>query len=75
VASFRYINFTSIHLGAGGKNSMETCDIADELSKHFQSVYNDPCPVVFLTLSSSTGLLSLAPVSVSDISKATLKLY
>jgi hypothetical protein len=63
VASFRKRNPTSIQLEVDGKHLIEPCEVADEFSKHFQSVYNNPRSVVFPTLSSSSELLSLAPVS------------
>jgi hypothetical protein len=48
--------------------------VADEFCKHFQSVYNHPCPVVFPANLSSSELLTLAPVSHSDIIKAINRL-
>jgi hypothetical protein len=74
VASFRKINSTSLQLEVDSKHLIETCDVGDEFSKHFQSVYNNPCPVVFPTLSSSSEFLSLAPVSDSDIFKVIKRL-
>jgi hypothetical protein len=53
---------------------IEPADVADEFCKHFQSVYNHPCPVAFPTNLSSSGLLTLAPVSYSDIIKAINRL-
>jgi hypothetical protein len=47
VASFSERISTSIQLEADGKNLIETCDVADEFLRHFQSVYNNPGPVVF----------------------------
>jgi hypothetical protein len=49
-----------MQLEVDGKHFLGPCDIADEFSKHFQSVYNYPCPVTFLTLSLSSEFLSLA---------------
>jgi hypothetical protein len=69
-ASFRKRNATSIQLEIEGKHLIEPCNVADELSKHFQSAYNNPCPVVFPNLSSSSEFLSLAPVSDSDVFQA-----
>jgi hypothetical protein len=70
VASFRKINSTSIQLEVDGKYLIEPCEVADEFSKHFQSVYNNPCPDVFPTFSSSSVFLSLGPVSDLDVFKA-----
>jgi hypothetical protein len=57
------MNCTSIQLEVGGKHLIEPCEVADEFSKHFQSVYNKPCLTVFPAFSSSSEFLSLAPVS------------
>jgi hypothetical protein len=70
MACFKKRNSTSIQLEVDGKRLVEPCDVADVFSKHFQSLYNDLCPVVFPTLSSSSEFLSLAPVSDSGIFKA-----
>jgi hypothetical protein len=74
VASFRKISSISIQLEVDGKHLMEPCDVADEFSKHFQSVYNNPGPVVFPTHSSSSEFLSLAPVSNLHVFKAIKRL-
>jgi hypothetical protein len=66
VASFRKRNSTSIQLEVNIKHLIEPYGVADEFSKHFQPVYNNPCPGVFPTLSSFYNILSLAPVSDSD---------
>jgi hypothetical protein len=69
VAYFRKISSSSIQLEADGKHLTEPCDVVDEFSKHFQSVYSYPCLVVFPTISPSSEFLPLAPVSGSDIFK------
>jgi hypothetical protein len=74
VASFGKRNSASVPLEVGGEHLVESCVVADEFSNHFQSVYNNPCPVVFPTLSSSSEFLSLAPVCDSDIFKAIKRL-
>jgi hypothetical protein len=45
-----------------GKHLIESCDVADEFSKHTQLVYNNICPVVFSNISSYSEFLCLAPV-------------
>jgi hypothetical protein len=57
VASIRKINFISIHLVVNGKRLIEPSIVADEFPKHFQLIYNKPCPSVFPTLSSSSEFL------------------
>jgi hypothetical protein len=74
VAFFRKRNSNSIQLEVNGKHLIQPNDVADEFSKHFQSVYNSPCPVVFPTLLSSLEFLTLAPVSDSDVIKAIMRL-
>jgi hypothetical protein len=70
VASFRKSNSNSIQLEVDGNHHIQPTDVANEFCKHFQSVYNHPCPVAFPTNLSSSELLTLAPVSYSDIIKA-----
>jgi hypothetical protein len=53
---------------------MKPNDVADEFSKHFQSEYNNPCPVVFPILLSSSEFLTLASVSDSSVIKAINRL-
>jgi hypothetical protein len=53
VATFREINSNSIQLKVDGKHLIQPNDVADEFSKHLESVYNNPCPVVFPTILSS----------------------
>jgi hypothetical protein len=60
---------TSIQLEIDAKRLVELCVVVDESSKHLQSVHNNPCPVVFPAHSSSSGFLSLAHISDSDILK------
>jgi hypothetical protein len=72
VASFRKRNSTSIQFEIDGKHLIEPYDVAEEFSKHFQSVYNDLFPVVFPTLSSSSEFLSLFPLSYLYVFKATI---
>jgi hypothetical protein len=43
-------NSTSFELEFNFKHSVEPCDVANEFSKYFQSVYNNPRPVIFSTL-------------------------
>jgi hypothetical protein len=74
MASFRKRNCNSIQLEVNGKHLIQPNDVADEFSKHFQSVYNSPCPVVFPTLLSSSEFLTLAPVSDSDVIKTIKRL-
>jgi hypothetical protein len=74
VASLKKIKSTSIQLEILGKHFIEPCDVADEFSKHLQSVCNNPCPVVFHILSSSSEFLSLTPVCDSDSFKAIKRL-
>lgn len=47
MTSFRKINSTSIQLEVDGTHLVEPCEVADVFTKHFQSVYNTPCPRVF----------------------------
>jgi hypothetical protein len=70
VASFRKINSNSIQLEVYGKHLIKPNDVADKLSKHFQSVYSNPCPNVLPTPLSSSEILHLVPVSDSDVLKA-----
>jgi hypothetical protein len=70
LASFRKINSASVQLDVDAKHLFESCVVADEFSKHLQSVYKNTSPVVFPNLSSSSEFLSLAQVSDSDISEA-----
>jgi hypothetical protein len=49
VASFRKKNSASLQVQVDNKHLIEPCDVDDEFSKHFQSVYNNLCPVVFPT--------------------------
>jgi hypothetical protein len=74
VASFRKRNSNSIQLEVDGKHLIQPHVIADEFSKHSQSVNNNPCPVVFPTLLSSSEFLTLASVSDSDVIKAIKRL-
>jgi hypothetical protein len=57
-----------------GKHLIEPNDIADEFSKHFQTVYHNPGPIVFPNLLSSSEFLPLASVSDSDVYKAIKRL-
>jgi hypothetical protein len=59
-------NPTFIQLEVDGKHLIEPCNVTDEFSKNFQSVYNKPRPV-FPTASSSSEFLSFALLSDSDI--------
>jgi hypothetical protein len=44
VASFKKINSNSIQLEVDGKHIIKPNVIADEFSKHFQSIDNSSCP-------------------------------
>jgi hypothetical protein len=74
VASFRKSNSNSIQLEDDGSHCIQPVDVAAEFCKHFQSVYNHRCPVVFPTHLSCSELLPLASVSYSDIIKAINRL-
>jgi hypothetical protein len=74
VASFRKRNSNSIQLEVDGNHLFKPHEVADEFSKHFQSVYNNPGPIVFPTTLSSSEFLPLASVSDSDIIKAIKRL-
>jgi hypothetical protein len=69
VASVMKRNSVSILLEVDCKHLIESCDVSDQFSKHFQSVNSNLCPIAFPTFSSSSEFLSLAPVSDSDILK------
>jgi hypothetical protein len=71
---YHYYNYNSIQLEVDGNHLIRPVDVADEFCKHFKSVYNHPCPVVFSSQLSSSELLTLAPVSDSDIIKAINRL-
>lgn len=53
---------------------VKPCKLADKLNKHFQSVYNNPYPNVFLALLLSSEFSSLAPISDLDVFKALKRL-
>jgi hypothetical protein len=76
MASFRKRNSTYVQLEVDTKHLIEPCEVADEFSKHFQSVYNILCLVVFPTLLSSSEFIYsyLAPVSDLDVFKAIKQL-
>jgi hypothetical protein len=74
VACFRKATFNSIQLEVDGKHLVKPNDVAEEFSKHFQSVYNDPCPVIFPILLSSSEFLPMAPVSKFEIIQAIKRL-
>jgi hypothetical protein len=74
VVTFRTRNSISLQLEVGGKYLIEPIEVVDEFSKHSQSVYKSPCPVVFPTHSSSSEFYSLAPVSDSNAFKANKRL-
>jgi hypothetical protein len=74
VASFRKRNSNSIQLEVDGKHLIKPNDVADEFSKHFQSVYDNPCPFVFPALLSSSEYLTSTSVSDSDVIKAIKRL-
>jgi hypothetical protein len=70
VESLRRNGSTSIKLVVDSTPLVEPCDVADAFLNHFQLVYNNPSPVVFLSLSSSSEFLFLSPIPNSDIFKA-----
>jgi hypothetical protein len=74
MASFRNSNSISIQLEVGGKLIIQSDDVADEFAKHFQSVYNSPCPFVLPALLPSSDVLPLASVSNSDVINAIKRL-
>jgi hypothetical protein len=74
VAFFREKNSDSIQLEVDGNHLIKPKAAADEFSKHIQSVYNKPCPVVFTNLFSSSEFLTLVSVSDSDVIKAIMRL-
>jgi hypothetical protein len=53
-----------------GTHLVEPCEVADTITNHFQLVSNNPSPENLPSLSSSE-FLSLSPVSVPDIFKAS----
>jgi hypothetical protein len=67
-------NSNSIQLEVDGKHLIKPNDVADEFAKHFQSVYSNPCPIVFPTLLPSSECLPLASVSDSDVKNAIKRL-
>jgi hypothetical protein len=67
VASLSKRHSTSFQLQVDGKHLIEPCDVVDEFSKHFQSVYNNPCLAVFPTLSSFSELLSVTAAPDTDV--------
>jgi hypothetical protein len=74
VASIKKRNSNSIQLEVDGKHLIKPNDIAEEFSKHFQSVHHSPCSTVFPTLLYSSEFLPLTSVSDSDITKAIKRL-
>jgi hypothetical protein len=70
VAFFRETIYNSFELEVDGKHLIKPNYVVNKFSKHFQSVYNNPCPVVFQALLSSSEFLPLASVSYSDDIKA-----
>jgi hypothetical protein len=69
VASFRKKNSNSNQLVVDGKHIMKPNVIADEFSKHFQSIYNSSRPFVFPVLLPSSEALPLASVSDLGVNK------
>jgi Notch-like protein len=74
VPYIRKRNSNSIQLEVDGKHLIKPNDIAEEFSKHFQSVYHSRCPTVYPTLLSSSEFLPLTSVPDSDIIKAIKRL-
>jgi hypothetical protein len=60
---------STVQFEVDAKHLIEPCDLAAQISKLFQSVYNSPCPVVFPIFSLSSAFLLLAPVPDSDVLK------
>jgi hypothetical protein len=48
--------------------------VANAFAKHFQSVYNNHCPVDITPLSQSSEFVSLDPISDADVCKAIKRL-
>jgi hypothetical protein len=74
VSSIKKRNSNSIEFEFVGKHLIKPNDVADELSKYFQSVYSNPCPNVLPTILSSSEFLPLSPFSDSDDVKAIKRL-
>jgi hypothetical protein len=70
VAFFGKRNSNSIELEVDGKHLIKPYGIVDEFLKHFQSVYMNPCPIIFPILLSYIEFLPLASLSDSDVIKA-----
>jgi hypothetical protein len=47
MTSFRKISSTSLQPEVDGTYLLESCEAADAFTKHFQLVYNIPCPGIF----------------------------
>jgi hypothetical protein len=74
VATFRNSNSISIQLEVDGKHIIQYDDVTDEFAKHFQSVYNSPCPIVLPALLPSSDVIPLSSVSNSDVINAIKRL-
>jgi hypothetical protein len=70
VASYRKRNSASIQPDVDSTHLAEPYKVSDAFSKHFQSVYNTLCSIVFPSLSQSSECLSSALISELDIRKA-----
>jgi hypothetical protein len=70
VSNFRKHKSGSIQPEVDGAHLDEPSAVAAAFAKHFQSVYNNHCPMGFPPLSQSSEFLSLAPISDLDVCKA-----
>jgi hypothetical protein len=69
LAFFRKKSSTSIQLVVDGTRLVDPCEVADAFANHFQLIYeyNNPSSGISPSLSSSSELLTLSPISDSDI--------
>jgi hypothetical protein len=75
VASFRKKSSSSIQLMVDGTHLTDHSEVANAFANHFQSSFNNPSPGVFsCPSSSSSGSISVPPITDSDIFKALKRL-
>jgi hypothetical protein len=67
-------NSTSSQLEVDGSHLVEPSETANEFTKHFQPVYNDPCSGVFPSILFTSEYVSSPPSSSSDVSEALKRL-
>jgi hypothetical protein len=70
VSNFRKHTSSPIQLEAHGSYLVQPSAVADASIKHFQSVYNNHCPMDISALSQSSESLSRGPISDADVWKA-----